>query len=93
MQSHSTNEKKKKNQQTKTTTSEIEVRLHSDMEWNPSRLESLRNFHRSSIQLVSMPLKILVISVIYIYIFGLNTLENFLQKQIVLSSVQSLSHV
>ena len=63
------------------------------MEWNPSRLESLRNFHRSSIQLVSMPLKILVISVIYIYIFGLNTLENFLQKQIVLSSVQSLSHV
>ena len=92
MQSHSTNEKKK-NQQTKTTTSEIEVRLHSDMEWNPSRLESLRNFHRSSIQLVSMPLKILVISVIYIYIFGLNTLENFLQKQIVLSSVQSLSHV
>lgn len=55
MQSHSTNEKKK---QMKTTTSEREVRLHSEMEWNPSRLELLRQFHRTSIQLVSMPLRI-----------------------------------
>lgn len=42
MQGHSTNEKKKK---AKATTSEIEVRLDSEMEWNPSRLELLRKYY------------------------------------------------
>ena len=83
----------KKKKKAKATT-EIEVRLDSEMEWNPNRLELLRNYYGSSIQLVSMPLIISVISVIYIYIFGLKTLEIFFSKtQTVFSSVQLLSHV
>ena len=78
MPSHSTNEKKKKKKAKATT--EIEVRLDSEMEWNPNRLELLRNYYGSSIQLVSMPRIISVISVIYIYIFGLKTLEIFFPK-------------
>ena len=83
----------KKKKKAKATT-EIEVRLDSEMEWNPNRLELLRNYYGSSIQLVSMPRIISVISVIYIYIFGLKTLEIFFSKtQTVFSSVQLLSHV
>jgi len=69
-----------KKKKAKATTSEIEVRLDSEMEWNPSRLELLRNYYGSLIQLVSMPLIISVISVIYIYIFVLKTLEIFFPK-------------
>lgn len=34
-----------KKKKAKATTSEIEVRLDSEMEWNPSRLELLRKYY------------------------------------------------